>query len=99
MKQHAFFEGVIWELIGCATTPEIPKPVDFKCIPAPLTSSTEKNGTVAAAPDKKKKFQYIIIWSLISSREINIDYINQFMLRVSTMWTFKNCGVPYSWMV
>ena len=53
-RQHAFFEVVNWALIRCATPPEIPKPVDFECIPAPPASSTEKNiGTVAAAPDQK----------------------------------------------
>lgn len=53
IKQHAFFEGVNWALIRCATPPEIPKPVDFERIPTPPSSTSEKKAPmVGAASDQ-----------------------------------------------
>ncbi|XP_059663650.1 serine/threonine-protein kinase D6PKL2 [Cornus florida] len=59
IKQHAFFEGVNWALIRCATPPEIPKPVEFDRIPAPVASTSEKTAVAAAAPDQKNADNYL----------------------------------------
>ncbi|XVF77020.1 hypothetical protein PTKIN_Ptkin14bG0006800 [Pterospermum kingtungense] len=55
IKQHAFFEGVNWALIRCASPPEIPKPVEIERIPAPTSSS----GNKAAVPAAKDQNNYL----------------------------------------
>ncbi|XP_039116854.1 serine/threonine-protein kinase D6PKL2-like [Dioscorea cayenensis subsp. rotundata] len=47
IKQHAFFEGVNWALIRCATPPEIPKPVELERPPVSATSTSEKPANTA----------------------------------------------------
>ncbi|KAM0943072.1 putative protein kinase AGC-RSK-2 family [Dioscorea sansibarensis] len=42
IKQHAFFEGVNWALIRCATPPEIPKHVELDKPPVPTSSTSGK---------------------------------------------------------
>ncbi|XP_039130703.1 serine/threonine-protein kinase D6PKL2-like [Dioscorea cayenensis subsp. rotundata] len=42
IKQHAFFEGVNWALIRCATPPEIPKHVELDKSPVPTSSTSGK---------------------------------------------------------
>lgn len=47
IKQHAFFDGVNWALIRCASPPEIPKPVEIERIPAPVASTSDKATSAA----------------------------------------------------
>lgn len=58
IKQHAFFEGVNWALIRCATPPEIPKPVEIEQIPGPMASTSQK-AIPSAAPDQKGSDNYL----------------------------------------
>ncbi|ONK69351.1 uncharacterized protein A4U43_C05F21950 [Asparagus officinalis] len=53
IKQHAFFEGVNWALIRCASPPEIPKMVEIERTPV-VASSSEKVAAVAAAGGDQK---------------------------------------------
>ncbi|KAJ8620140.1 hypothetical protein MRB53_028669 [Persea americana] len=59
IKQHAFFEGVNWALIRCASPPEIPKPpVEIVRVPVPAASTSEK-AAAATAPDHKNADNYL----------------------------------------
>eukprot|EP00268_Persea_americana_P024377 TRINITY_DN2379_c0_g2_i8.p1 TRINITY_DN2379_c0_g2~~TRINITY_DN2379_c0_g2_i8.p1 ORF type:complete len:617 (-),score=128.09 TRINITY_DN2379_c0_g2_i8:216-2066(-) len=58
IKQHAFFEGVNWALIRCASPPEVPRPVEMERVPVPAPSTSEK-AAAAAAPDHKNSENYL----------------------------------------
>lgn len=55
IKQHPFFEGVNWALVRCATPPEIPKPVEFDRMPAPVASTSQKTAKVVSAATTNPK--------------------------------------------
>lgn len=60
IKQHPFFEGVNWALIRCATPPDIPKPVEFERLSAPVASTSEKtNVPPVAALNQKGSDNYL----------------------------------------
>ncbi|KVH96675.1 serine/threonine-protein kinase D6PKL2-like [Cynara cardunculus var. scolymus] len=60
IKQHPFFEGVNWALIRCATPPDVPKPVEFERLSAPIASTSEKtNVPPVAAPNQKGSDNYL----------------------------------------
>lgn len=56
IKQHAFFEGVNWALIRCASPPEIPKQVELDHPQASTASSSDK---AVPAKDQKGSDNYL----------------------------------------
>ncbi|XP_004295193.1 PREDICTED: protein kinase G11A-like [Fragaria vesca subsp. vesca] len=58
IKQHPFFEGVNWALIRCATPPDIPKPVEFERLSAPVMSSSDKATAAASHPDQNNYLEF-----------------------------------------
>ncbi|KAK9941190.1 hypothetical protein M0R45_017809 [Rubus argutus] len=58
IKQHPFFEGVNWALIRCATPPDIPKPVEFERLSAPIMSSSDKATAAASHPDQNNYLEF-----------------------------------------
>ncbi|XP_071706775.1 serine/threonine-protein kinase D6PKL2-like [Rutidosis leptorrhynchoides] len=60
IKQHPFFEGVNWALIRCATPPDIPRPVEYERLSAPVASTSEKtNVPPVAGPNQKGSDNYL----------------------------------------
>ncbi|XP_050367881.1 serine/threonine-protein kinase D6PK-like [Argentina anserina] len=58
IKQHPFFEGVNWALIRCATPPDIPKPVEFERLSAPVMSTSDKATAAASHPDQNNYLEF-----------------------------------------
>ncbi|KAJ0965305.1 hypothetical protein J5N97_026443 [Dioscorea zingiberensis] len=60
IKQHAFFEGVNWALIRCATPPEIPKHVELDKSPVPTssTSGKAKHTAIQKGPENYLEFDF-----------------------------------------
>eukprot|EP00262_Sarcandra_glabra_P011933 TRINITY_DN2960_c0_g3_i1.p1 TRINITY_DN2960_c0_g3~~TRINITY_DN2960_c0_g3_i1.p1 ORF type:complete len:615 (-),score=63.82 TRINITY_DN2960_c0_g3_i1:147-1991(-) len=57
VKQHAFFEGLNWALIRCATPPEVPKPVEIERLPVPAASTSKIVST--GCGDRKDSDNYL----------------------------------------
>ncbi|KAL6909910.1 hypothetical protein ACP4OV_001569 [Aristida adscensionis] len=52
IKQHAFFEGVNWALIRCASPPDVPRSLDIKRLTKLLVPKSETGASLAGAGQK-----------------------------------------------
>ncbi|VFQ91740.1 unnamed protein product [Cuscuta campestris] len=60
IKQHPFFEGVNWALIRCASPPEVPRPVEFERMRAPVAATDPKSvaGDVQCQPNSDNYLEF-----------------------------------------